>query len=72
MGMEFRDSVYLLSPKNGRQLKAGMVFNVSVGLQDLVDDGGNKLRCSPLILFSLLISPYQIRAPDYRYSHDQQ
>ncbi|KAH9079223.1 FACT complex subunit SPT16 [Lactarius deliciosus] len=36
-GMEFRDSTYLLSPKNGRQLKANMVFCLSLGFQDLED-----------------------------------
>ena len=41
MGMEFRDSAYLLSPKNGRQLKANMVFNLSLGFQDL-EDGDKK------------------------------
>ena len=37
MGMEFRDSTYLLSPKNSRQLKANMVFCLSLGFQDLED-----------------------------------
>ncbi|KAI0282167.1 FACT complex subunit SPT16 [Russula aff. rugulosa BPL654] len=37
MGMEFRDSTYLLSPKNTRQLKANMVFCLSLGFQDLED-----------------------------------
>ena len=35
--MEFRDSTYLLSSKNGRQLKANMVFSLSLGFQDLED-----------------------------------
>ncbi|THH10989.1 hypothetical protein EW146_g8192 [Bondarzewia mesenterica] len=42
MGMEFRDSAYLLSPKNGRQLKANMVFNLSLGFQDLEDKDKKK------------------------------
>ncbi|KAI9509977.1 FACT complex subunit SPT16 [Russula earlei] len=37
MGMEFRDSTYLLSPKNSRLLKANMVFCLSLGFQDLED-----------------------------------
>ena len=41
MGMEFRDTAYLLSPKNGRKLKAGMVFNLALGFQDL-EEGGKK------------------------------
>ena len=39
MGMEFRDSTYLLSAKNSRALKAGMVFNLALGFQDLEDSG---------------------------------
>jgi len=42
MGMEFRDSAYLLSPKNGRPLKLDMVFNLALGFSDLVDDNGRK------------------------------
>ena len=41
MGMEFRDTAHLLSPKNGRKLKAGMVFNLALGFQDL-EEGGKK------------------------------
>ncbi|KAF7796890.1 hypothetical protein EIP86_008075 [Pleurotus ostreatoroseus] len=39
MGMEFRDSAYLLSPKNGRKLKTDMIFNLSLGFQDLEEAG---------------------------------
>ncbi|KAI0057097.1 FACT complex subunit SPT16 [Artomyces pyxidatus] len=42
MGLEFRDSSYLLSPKNGRQLKANMIFNLSIGFQDLEDEDNKK------------------------------
>jgi nucleosome binding factor SPN SPT16 subunit len=42
MGMEFRDSTYLLSPKNARVLKTNMVFNLALGFSDLVDDSGKK------------------------------
>ncbi|KZT03503.1 FACT complex subunit SPT16 [Laetiporus sulphureus 93-53] len=41
MGMEFRDSSYLLSPKNGHVLRSGMVFNLVLGFQDL-DESGHK------------------------------
>lgn len=41
MGLEFRDSAYLLSAKNGRKLKSGMVFNLALGFQDL-EEGGKK------------------------------
>ncbi|KAI0086290.1 FACT complex subunit SPT16 [Irpex rosettiformis] len=40
-GLEFRDSAYLLSPKNSRKLKSGMVFNLALGFQDL-EEGGKK------------------------------
>jgi nucleosome binding factor SPN SPT16 subunit len=42
MGMEFRDSAYLLSPKNGRRLKTNMVFNLALGFSDLVDENDKK------------------------------
>lgn len=41
MGMEFRDSAYLLSAKNSRKLRTGMVFNLALGFQDL-EEGGKK------------------------------
>ncbi|KAF8550745.1 hypothetical protein OG21DRAFT_1524929 [Imleria badia] len=36
--IEFRDSAYLLSSKNGRQLKTNVVFNLVLGFYDLVDE----------------------------------
>ena len=42
MGMEFRDSTYLLSPKNGRTLKSNMIFNLALGFTDLVEEGDRK------------------------------
>lgn len=41
-GMEFRDSAYLLSAKNSRKLRSGMVFCLSLGLQGLEDKDGKK------------------------------
>ncbi|KAF9792417.1 FACT complex subunit SPT16 [Thelephora terrestris] len=41
-GQEFRDSVYLLSPKNTRRIRTNMTFILSLGFQDLVDDQGQK------------------------------
>jgi len=35
MGMEFRDSAWLITSKNSRVVHPGMVFNVATGLQDL-------------------------------------
>lgn len=37
--MEFRDSTYLISAKNNRQLKKDMVINLTLGFQDLEEDG---------------------------------
>ncbi|KAG6379251.1 FACT complex subunit SPT16 [Boletus reticuloceps] len=42
IGIEFRDSAYVLSLKNGRQLKTNMVFNLVLGFSDLVDESGKK------------------------------
>lgn len=35
IGLEFRDSNYVLSGKNSREIKSGMVLNVSIGFQGL-------------------------------------
>ncbi|QRV75255.1 SPT16-general chromatin factor (subunit of the heterodimeric FACT complex) [Ceratobasidium sp. AG-Ba] len=48
MGLEYRDSSYLLSPKNARQVKAGMIFNLSIGFSDLDEGEGKK--------YSILVS----------------
>ncbi|KAI5983780.1 FACT complex subunit SPT16 [Pisolithus albus] len=42
IGLEFRDSAYVLSSKNARHLRTNMVFNLSLGFSDLVDDTGKK------------------------------
>ena len=39
MGLEFRESAYVLSPKNTTKLAAGMVFNVSTAVSGLKEDG---------------------------------
>ncbi|KAJ7261402.1 FACT complex subunit SPT16 [Mycena haematopus] len=41
-GLEFRDSPYLLSPKNGRILKENMTLSLGLGFTDLVDSTGSK------------------------------
>eukprot|EP00958_Prasinococcus_capsulatus_P001992 scaffold179_cov368-Prasinococcus_capsulatus_cf.AAC.32 len=35
MGLEFRDSTYLLNAKNERVVQAGMIFNLALGLENL-------------------------------------
>lgn len=40
-GLEYRDSAFVLSPKNERKLKTNMVLIISVGLQDLSDKKGS-------------------------------
>ncbi|KAG6854966.1 hypothetical protein C0991_009789 [Blastosporella zonata] len=42
MGIEFRDSAYVLSAKNGRSLKTDMILNLGLGFSDLVDSTGKK------------------------------
>lgn len=46
-GLEYRDSTFLLSPKNDRKLKKDMIFVVTLGLQNLPDKKGT---------YSLLLS----------------
>ncbi|CAN8065323.1 unnamed protein product [Agarophyton chilense] len=42
MGIEFRDSSFVLNAKNETKVEKGMVFNVSVGVQNVLDpDNGN-------------------------------
>ncbi|KAG9301417.1 hypothetical protein G9A89_018089 [Geosiphon pyriformis] len=38
MGLEFREGNYILSPKNTRELKNGMILNLSLGFQGLVNE----------------------------------
>lgn len=38
MGLEFKEPAYVLSAKNARVLRSNMVFNLTVGFQDLKDD----------------------------------
>lgn len=35
MGIEFRESNYILGPKNEKEFKTGMVLNLSMGFSDL-------------------------------------
>ncbi|BEJ13264.1 hypothetical protein CspHIS471_0304380 [Cutaneotrichosporon sp. HIS471] len=46
-GLEYRDSSFLLAPKNERKLETNMTLVISLGLQDLPDKNGN---------YSLLLS----------------
>jgi nucleosome binding factor SPN SPT16 subunit len=42
MGLEFRDSSYVLNAKNTRQLRANMVFNLALGLEGMDEGKGRK------------------------------
>lgn len=42
IGIEFRESWLSLSEKNDRTLKEGMIFNVSLGFQNLIDKTNNE------------------------------
>ncbi|CAI9101356.1 OLC1v1038659C1 [Oldenlandia corymbosa var. corymbosa] len=51
IGLEFRESGLILNAKNDRLLKAGMVFNVSLGFQNLQAESENpKARTFALLL----------------------
>ena len=52
MAIEFRNSMFLLNGKNQRVVRAGMVFNVSIGLENIEDGAAD----GPASKFSLLIS----------------
>ena len=41
MGIEFKESAYSLSPKSSKPLKAGMVLNLSIGFQNIKNDGAS-------------------------------
>ncbi|KAI5658442.1 hypothetical protein M9H77_27235 [Catharanthus roseus] len=56
IGLEFRESGLSLNAKNDRLLKAGMVFNVSIGFQNLrVEKGNPKGRNFALLLADTVI-----------------
>ncbi|OBZ84460.1 FACT complex subunit spt16 [Choanephora cucurbitarum] len=44
MGIEFREANYVLSGKNARELKNGMILNVQVGFADLENPKANDAR----------------------------
>jgi FACT complex subunit SPT16 len=66
MGMEFRDTAYLLSPKNSRPLRTGMVFCLSLGLQGLEEKDGKKYVYNTLVLCSGT-DRFQVRSVAYRH-----
>ncbi|KAL7575718.1 hypothetical protein ACA910_003052 [Epithemia clementina (nom. ined.)] len=45
-GLDFRDSTFLLSPKNSVTIRQGMVFCLSVGLQNLTLSDSDRSSCS--------------------------
>lgn len=49
--MEFRDASYVLSAKNGRKLRSGMVFNMILGFTGLTDGGKKSVGNLSLDLF---------------------
>ncbi|XP_047333014.1 FACT complex subunit SPT16-like [Impatiens glandulifera] len=60
MGLEFRESGLSLNAKNDRVLKPGMIFNVSLGLQNLETETKN----SKTKKFSLLLADTVVVAGD--------
>ena len=74
--MEFRDASYVLSPKNSRKLRSGMVFNLVLGFTNMTE-GGKKLVCIKSIPLCWDVSKrhhhithviIQIRAAAHRHS----
>ncbi|PWN53991.1 putative SPT16-general chromatin factor [Violaceomyces palustris] len=55
-GIEFRDSAYVLSPKNNRKLKKDMIFNLSVGFSDLPDPNHEGKTYSLLLIDTVRIN----------------
>ncbi|OMO95969.1 hypothetical protein COLO4_15580 [Corchorus olitorius] len=56
IGLEFRESGLNLNPKNDRVVKAGMIFNVSLGFQNLQSESNNpKTRNFSLLLADTVI-----------------
>ncbi|KAJ3126078.1 FACT complex subunit spt16 [Nowakowskiella sp. JEL0407] len=53
IGIEFRESAYMLSPACNKEIKAGMVFNLILGLQNLENPGATDPRKKT---YALLIS----------------
>jgi nucleosome binding factor SPN SPT16 subunit len=51
MGLEFRESDYVIHAKNEREIKQGMVFNVAIGFQDLVNEAATEERGKIYALF---------------------
>lgn len=56
MGIEFRESLFLLSPKSDKPLAAGMVFNVILGFQNLVIADSEKNKDPRARVYSLLLA----------------
>ena len=61
MGLELRESMYIVSPKSTSTVRAGMVFNVAVGIQgvpyvDVKDNGSSKKKKKRGDTFSLFIA----------------
>lgn len=50
IGIEFRESSYVIGPKCQRPIKKGMVFSLSLGFQDIPDPKDNKKTYSLLLL----------------------
>jgi nucleosome binding factor SPN SPT16 subunit len=55
MGLEFRESFLDLNTENGRGIKEGMVFNVSLGLRNVLDQA-EIATCAKAKKFSLLLA----------------
>lgn len=52
MGIEFRESMYALSPTNDNQITENSVFNLVIGFQDIQDDKSYALMVADTVLIT--------------------
>lgn len=64
MGLEFKERSNVLSAKNTRILKAGMIFNLSVGFDKLLSTDPEKKKDPKTAVFSMIIADTFLVTPD--------
>jgi nucleosome binding factor SPN SPT16 subunit len=67
MGIEFRESLYVINAKNTRKLEPGMVINLAVGLQNLELANASDPKLSPLVLLYSIIIVIKITGTNYSW-----
>ncbi|KDN52765.1 putative SPT16-general chromatin factor [Tilletiaria anomala UBC 951] len=56
IGIEFRDSSYLLGPKNTRSIEADMTYNLTIGFQDIPDPNHSGQTYSLLLVDTVRVN----------------